>query len=180
MPDKNLTDNEIVKAWEYCATKGNCSSCFLKAEEYCTNILKRLTIDLFNRQQAEIGRLSALAELGNTRANDYRVMRDRALKAEAEIERLRGKCENMQIGYNFAQDDIKTLKKDKYKLQKALNQSEDYRVMAKAEAYRECIEKAKEQCSKIPQYHFNLLNVKWYLDSLLKEYEIGTQPSDKV
>ena len=58
MPDKKLTDSEIVKAWEYCATKGNCSSCFLKAEEYCTNILKRLTIDLFNRLQAENEKLT--------------------------------------------------------------------------------------------------------------------------
>lgn len=61
MPDK-LTDSEIVKAWEYCATKGNCSSCFLKAEEYCTNILKRLTIDLFNRLQEENERLKEVKE----------------------------------------------------------------------------------------------------------------------
>lgn len=61
MPDK-LTDKEIVKAWEYCATKGNCSSCFLKAEEYCTNVLKRLTIDLFNRLQAENERFKQIIE----------------------------------------------------------------------------------------------------------------------
>ena len=39
----------------------------------------------------------------------------------------------------------------------------------KAEAYKECIEKAKSQCNKIPQYHFNLLNVELYLDNLLNE-----------
>ena len=50
---------------------------------YCTN-----AAELIERQAAEIKRLSTLAELGNTRANDYRVMRDRALKAEAENERL--------------------------------------------------------------------------------------------
>lgn len=58
-------------------------------------------------------------------------------RQQAEIERLKGKCENTQIGYNFAQDETKRLKKDKYKLQKALNQSEDYRVMAKSEAVKE-------------------------------------------
>ena len=40
---------------------------------------------------------------------------------------------------------------------------------AKAEAYEECIEEAKERCSKIPAYHFNLLNVNWELDKLLKD-----------
>lgn len=37
---------------------------------------------------AEVERLKTLAELGNMRANDYRVMRDRALKAQAEVDRL--------------------------------------------------------------------------------------------
>ena len=43
-------------------------------------------VGIINRQKAEIERLSVIAELGNMRANDYRVMRNRALKAEAEIE----------------------------------------------------------------------------------------------
>ena len=80
-------------------------------------------------------------------------------RLEAENERLREKCENTQIGYNFAQDDIKTLKKDKYKLQKALNLSEDYRVIAKAEARKEftklLIDKSKNgviHISDIPDY----------------------------
>lgn len=51
---------------------------------YCTN-----AAELIERQAAEIKRLSTLAELGNTRASDYRVMRDRALKAEAGVERLK-------------------------------------------------------------------------------------------
>ena len=62
---------------------------------------------------------------------------------QAEVERLKAKCENTQIGYNFAEDEIKNLKKDKYKLQKALNQSEDYRVIAKVEAYKEFAERLK-------------------------------------
>ena len=42
-----------------------------------------------NSYKAENKKLSTLAKLGNMRANDYRVMRDRALKAEKEIERLK-------------------------------------------------------------------------------------------
>ena len=41
--------------------------------------------------------------------------------------------------------EIERLKKDKYKLQKALNQSEDYRVIAKSEAIKEFAEKLKEK-----------------------------------
>ena len=45
--------------------------------------------DIIIQQREEIKRLTTLAELGNMRANDYRVMRDRALNAEKEVERLR-------------------------------------------------------------------------------------------
>jgi hypothetical protein len=45
-------------------------------------------VETIKSQQAEIERLTTLSELGKMRANDYRVMRDRALKAEKEIERL--------------------------------------------------------------------------------------------
>ena len=60
---------------------------------------------------------------------------------QAEIERLKAKCENTQIGYTFAKDESKELKKEKYRLQKALNQSEDYRLIAKAKAIKEFAEK---------------------------------------
>lgn len=82
---------------------------------YCTN-----AAELIERQAAEIKRLSTLAELGNTRANDYRVMRDRALKAEAENERL---------AKGWKADVILT-------------------ANVKAEAYKECIEKVKEKSKK--------------------------------
>ena len=46
--------------------------------------------------QAENESLRVLVELGNTRAKDYRVMRDRAVKAEAENEKLRAELERMK------------------------------------------------------------------------------------
>ena len=46
--------------------------------------------------KAENKSLRVLVELGNTRAKDYRVMRDRAVKAEAENENLRAELERMK------------------------------------------------------------------------------------
>ena len=46
--------------------------------------------------QAENESLRVLAELGNMRAKDYRVMRDRAVKAEAESEKLRAELEQVK------------------------------------------------------------------------------------
>lgn len=53
--------------------------------------------DVIAEQQAEIKRLTTLAELGNIRANDYRAMRDKAKNARAEAikefaERLKEKA----------------------------------------------------------------------------------------
>ena len=62
---------------------------------------------IINRQKAEIERLSTLAKLGNMRANDYRVMRDRALKAEKEIERLQ---KHIQEGIDLAKQTQEMLK----------------------------------------------------------------------
>ena len=107
MPNK-MTDNEIIKAFKR----------ITEYQGFTSNASKTLkdTLDLINRlqarvekcekvehfadktiatQQAEIKRLSPLANLGNMRANDYRVMRDRALKAEKEIERLKVEKDNL-------------------------------------------------------------------------------------
>ena len=158
MPDK-LTDKDIIKALECCTTTGlSCKDCpaFVKVDRSNCKKYFRGAIDLINRQQAEIERLHLLFEsVINSRDGYIKVIE----KYKAENERLKAKCENTQIGYNFAQDEIKTLKKDKYKLQKALNQSEDYRVIAKAEAYKEfaemLIDKAKNgviQICDLPDY----------------------------
>lgn len=86
-------------------------------------------------------------------------------RQQEEIERLKGKCENTQIGYNFAQDETKRLKKDKYKLQKALNQSEDYRVMAKSEAVKEFAERLKRKIDVV----YSIKNLQDNIDNLVKE-----------
>lgn len=131
MPDKKLTDAEIVKALEDIV-----KACFKRGIFY--DVIKA-ALSLINRLQEE-------------------------------NERLKAKCENTQIGYNFAKDEIKNLKKDKYKLQKALNQSEDYRVIAKAEAYKECIEKVNNKIRFLENRGFSIhYVVKGTLNNLLKE-----------
>jgi hypothetical protein len=59
-------------------------------------------LNLINRQQAEIKRLTTLAKLGNMRADDYRAMRDKCKTARAEAikefaERLKEKHSQADI-----------------------------------------------------------------------------------
>ena len=147
MPDKKLTDNEIVKALECHSRPSNsCSSnCpYLMCEEVmCTKKLSKDALNLINRLQAENKRLSTLAELGDKRANDYRVMRDRALKAEAEIERLKdnGKLESENIILNA----LIEMKNDTINnLMKMVDMLESQLKTAKAEAVSEFVERLKE------------------------------------
>jgi uncharacterized protein YydD (DUF2326 family) len=100
-----MTDNEIKQALpflaKYCKDEYN----DIRVDEVllgASDLINRLQADkeaLIAGQKtlqkalaekiAEVERLKTLAELGNMRANDYRVMRDRALKAEAEVKKLK-------------------------------------------------------------------------------------------
>ena len=104
-----MTDNEIIKALEICVNNGDCKECAINPHKgnygYCTSLAIKQSLDLINRQKAEIEsnkakikisaeciarqdkeieRLSVLAKLGNMRANDYRAMRDKAKTARTE------------------------------------------------------------------------------------------------
>ena len=135
MPDKKLTDSEItIKALE---------GMIQFAEMVDRDVIDMVdvqtlknTLDLINRLQAKLEkcekvehfadktiatlqaeneRLSTLAELGDMRANDYRTMRDRALKAEAEIERLKAKQEKCFYCTEQANKKISEIKAEAYK-----------------------------------------------------------------
>jgi len=102
--------------------------------------------DQVNEQQEEIDRLSILTELGNTRANDYRVMRDRALKAEAEVERLKKSNRNWR------------------------RKAQRLRAKAKAEAYKEFADRLKEHLKgNGGLYCVTTMNAK--IDILVKEMD---------
>ena len=150
MPDKKLTDKEIVNALECCldVSPSTCKNCPLfnitNSTMVCSKIAAKFALDLIKRLQAENKRLSTLAELGNTRANDYRVMRDRALKAEAEVERLKTNL-NVELE-NFATE---------------------YDNKIKAEAIKEFAERLKDKITMSPHSFISI--DKWYIDNLVKE-----------
>ena len=136
MPDKKLTDSEIIKALECCANNPNDCVCYESKcplfGQKCIDILSKNALDLINRLQAENERLK------------------NCVKSEDEVR---------DIAKRTMEPLVKEITREQIDI--AVKQ-------AKVEAYKECIEKAKEQCRKIPPYHFNLLNVEWYLDNLLK------------
>ena len=69
-------------------------SCVRAHGRYCSICDEAATA--LSTLQAENESLRVLAELGNMRAKDYRVMRDRAVKAEAESEKLRAELEQVK------------------------------------------------------------------------------------
>lgn len=137
MPDK-MTDNEIKKAFEEHykqVDKGYSTHLEYggKGDEHEEKYIYMLcdTLDLINRLKAENERLSTLAKLGNTRANDYRVMRDRALKAEAENERLNNAIDEQDIEIASLWKRIEEAKTEAYKefaerLKKHYDEYDDY------------------------------------------------------
>ena len=58
-----MTDNEIIKALECCVKGLECKNCPANPHKgnygYCTSLLLKDALDLINRQQAEIERLTA-------------------------------------------------------------------------------------------------------------------------
>ena len=78
---------------------------------------------------------------------------------------------------NRQKAEIEKLKKDKYRLNKALNQSEDYRIIAKSEARREFAESLKEREIEVDvsfgygREHYTGAVPTVEIDRLLKEME---------
>ena len=93
MPDKKLTDNEIVKALE-CCINGHCDDgCpFRETREHCHN-LDSLILDLINRQKAENERLKKenhwFADIGKL----YSEIKAEAYKEFAEL--VHCHCQNI-------------------------------------------------------------------------------------
>lgn len=57
-----MKDNEIIKALECCNHLEWCNDCPLQSEIKCKDILSDKSVDLINRQQAEIERLQKLLD----------------------------------------------------------------------------------------------------------------------
>lgn len=88
MTDK-LTDNEIVKGLEICSNNGDCKECPINPHHgnygYCTSLAIKATLDLINRQKAEIEQWKEEANRYQTLwCEDVQIARAEAIKEFAE------------------------------------------------------------------------------------------------
>ncbi len=130
MPDKKLTDNEIIKALKYCAGGASCANCYYSVNCDGTDVQKQ-ALDLINRLQAENERKDKnyidLLKTSSERA-------DIISELSSENERLKN---HIQEGIDLAK------------------QMPEMIELAKAEAYKECIEKVKPIIDEIVDIMFD-------------------------
>lgn len=166
MPDKKLTDSEIVKALECCASSEveECKNCpYVEGYPYCDGPMERDVLDLINRLQAEIERLQ-------NRVDEYNIQvanqREQIEKYEPIKETLCVLWENM-LSISVARG------KEKPTLEE-LAEAVDY---IKAKAYKEFAEKGKSKLDDIARVDFEGIPYffisKAFFDNLLKEMEGG-------
>ena len=92
-----MTDNEIIKALKCCrcTTIKDCGSCPFYCFNNCTSNLATETLDLINRQKAEIERLEKTAfDKGLDLSVIYKIAKDKAIKDFA-------KQVKMELCYEF-------------------------------------------------------------------------------
>ena len=131
MDDKKLTDNEIVKALECCAEPVgiNCIKCPLEKDCLEVNMCE-LALDLINRLQSEKEAL----------INGQETLQKYLAEREAEVESWRKNCDEL---YEQMSERLKA----ELKIERRL---------AKAEAYKECIEKVKEEIAQALENNYNV------------------------
>lgn len=148
-----LTEDEIrtltwVTGWEH-RTVENLRSAIQKAQATALSTI-----------QAENKSLRVLAEFGNTRAKDYRVMRDRAVEAEEENKKLRAELEQVKAERDAAMEDVAAIIGDVEEIRRGYdvnNADADGAFAELCETY--CANKGRfcyEECEK---YHCK--NFKW-------------------
>ena len=115
MTDKNLTDNEILKALEICSNDGDCNECKINPHKgnygYCTSIAIKAALDLINRQQEEIEKLTSAI-------NGFRGYEDK-IKAEAYKECIEKVeeiiCDNTYPDFDINHKAVNIWKAEAYK-----------------------------------------------------------------
>ena len=149
MPDKKLTDNEIVKALECCRDIDiKCETCQLWTDSECTKVLHQATIDLINRLQTKNKELDEKLVI-------YKGTIDWQVK---EINRLQAENSNLTSDLTSLQNDLTSLQAENERLNIRLRKTEhqfaDIGKMyseIKAEAYKEF----EEKISGTTWYHIN-------------------------
>jgi uncharacterized protein (UPF0335 family) len=100
----NLTDNEIIKALECCNKpigQAECKKCsYFETENSCAEKLINDTVDLINRQKAEIERLheviNGFEEQSHKELLKFVDLSEKYTDAKAEIKKLQSKIERLQ------------------------------------------------------------------------------------
>lgn len=122
-----LAESDVMRALECCTINQSCDGCPMfgeKPEADCNYYVMSCALALLREKDAllaewdakcndyetellgkdaEIGRLTTLAELGKMRANDYRAMRDKAKNARAEA--ITEFCKKK--GIDYVEDDLR-------------------------------------------------------------------------
>lgn len=81
MTDKKITDEEIIRNYEWCigCTSDRCRECTMDEEGFCEEELQDLVLDLINRQKTEIEKLKGSTIVSN-------IMESQRIKREAKAE----------------------------------------------------------------------------------------------
>lgn len=83
MTDKKFTDEEIIKTLEcHDADEKTCKGCELYPEFKCCYLTKTITLDLINRQKAEIERLETVA---NKNFNQWNMLAEKTKQHYANL-----------------------------------------------------------------------------------------------
>lgn len=193
MPNKKLTDAEIIKALEYCIGWENCKEKQCPMINECKKDVDasyRYALDLINRLQADRDNYKQIAE------NQQKIILDKAFenkKLKAEIERLTKSVTTLTKSISELTDEVERQKKAKDEsflfAANILESEKTVIAETKAEAYKECIEKASNIITEIYNKHIfgnndleaeekdAIINfsddVTYKLDNLLKE--LGTK-----
>jgi hypothetical protein len=96
MTDKKITDEEIIRNYEWCigCTSDRCRECTMDEEGFCEEELQDLVLDLINRQKAEIDKLKGSTIVSN-------IMESQRIKREAKAEAYKEFAEKLKekLGY---------------------------------------------------------------------------------
>ena len=115
-----MNDNEIIKAWKCCSNviTSSCKECplHLTYNANCVRELMRVSLDLYNREKAEVFNLKE--EIANLKSkNDEFLISNE--KAQAENARLRKAPDVVRVRYEMSMDErdfiIKQAKSEAYR-----------------------------------------------------------------
>ena len=147
--DKKLTDKEIIKDLECCANCEDCfygiTNCSLGEEVECRSLLAQNTLDLINRQQAELDNLKVKNQSLRSAANSLKMHYE---EAQAEVERLKRELDLVIENSISARYPHCVLCGNGAILTKSLEEYDELIADISAEAYKEFAERLKTEYAK--------------------------------